>query len=102
MSIFEDMAIRIDRSTLQSVYTWNHKITIIGGAPPRLIPSYLPTGAMPPYHLALGYPGVHQNAETMRCSTKPQRSLRCLRRVWAIRPYLPTLSTSNLVVVAPS
>jgi hypothetical protein len=24
-----DMAIRIDQSTLQSVYTWNHKITII-------------------------------------------------------------------------
>jgi hypothetical protein len=25
----EDTAIRIDPSTLQSVYTWNHKITII-------------------------------------------------------------------------
>ena len=37
MSISEDAAICIDRSTLQSVYTWNHKITIIGGAPPRLM-----------------------------------------------------------------
>ena len=37
MSISEDAAICIDQSTLQSVYTWNHKITIIGGAPPRLI-----------------------------------------------------------------
>ena len=39
MSISEDADIRIDRSTLQSVYTWNHKITIVGGAPPRLIPT---------------------------------------------------------------
>ena len=39
MSISEYASIRIDRSTLQSVYTWNHKITIIGGAPPRLIPT---------------------------------------------------------------
>ena len=39
MSISEDAAIRIDRSTLQSVYTWNHKITIIGDALPRLIPA---------------------------------------------------------------
>ena len=31
--------IYIDRSILQSVYTWYHKITIIGGAPPRLIPT---------------------------------------------------------------
>ena len=37
MSMTVDMAIHIDRSTLQSVYTWNHKITIISGAPPRLI-----------------------------------------------------------------
>ena len=37
MSTSEDSAIRIDRSTLQSVYTWNHKITIISGALPRLI-----------------------------------------------------------------
>ena len=102
MSISEDAAICIVRSTLQSVYTWNHKITIIGGAPPRLIPGYLPTVAMPPYHLALGHPGVHQNAETVRHSTRPQRSLRCLRRVWVICPYLPTLSPSNLAVVAPS
>ena len=39
MSISEDAAIHIDRSTLQSVYTWNHKITIIGDAPPRMIPT---------------------------------------------------------------
>ena len=39
MSVTVDTAIRIDRSTLQSVYTWNHKITIIGGALPRLIPT---------------------------------------------------------------
>ena len=71
MSISEDVAIRIDRSTLQSVYTWNHKITIIGGAPPRLIPGYLPTGAMPPYHSTLGHPEVHQNAKTVRRSTRP-------------------------------
>ena len=32
MSVIVDMAICIDRSTLQSMYTWNHKITIIGGA----------------------------------------------------------------------
>ena len=102
MPISEDVAIRIDRSTLQSVYTWNHKITIIGGAPPRLIPGYLPTSAMPPYHSDLGHPRVHRNAETVRRSTGPQRSLRCLRRVWATHPYLATLSTSNLVVVAPS
>ena len=41
------------------------------GALPRLIPGYLPTGAMPPYHSTLGHPGVHQNTETVRCSTKP-------------------------------
>ena len=102
MSISKDVAIHIDRSSLQSMYTWNHKITIIGGAPPRLIPSYLPTGVMPPYHSALGHLRVHRKAKTVRHSIRPQRSLRCLRRVWAIRPYLPTLSTSNLVVVAPS
>ena len=84
------------------MYTWNHKITIIGGAPPRLIPGYLPIGAMPPYHLDLGHPRVHRNAETMRHSTSPERSLCYLRRVWVICPYLPTLSTSNLAVVAPS
>ena len=38
MSISEDAAIHIDRSTPQSMYTWNHKITIIGSAPPRLMP----------------------------------------------------------------
>jgi hypothetical protein len=46
MFISKDAAIRIDRLTLQSVYTWNHKITIISGAPPRLIPGYLPAGVM--------------------------------------------------------
>ena len=51
------------------MYTWNHKITIIGGAPSRLILGYPPIGAMPPYHLALGHPGVHQNIETVRHST---------------------------------
>ena len=71
MSISEDKAIRIDRSTLQSVNTLNHKITIIGGAPPRLIPVYLPTGVMPPYHSVLGHPGVHQNAKIVRHSTRP-------------------------------
>ena len=39
MSISKDAAICIDRSTLQSVYTWNHKITIINGSSPRLIPT---------------------------------------------------------------
>ena len=71
MSISKDAAIRIDRSTLQSVYTWNHKITIIGGAPSRPILGYLPTGAMPPYHSALGHPRAHRNAETVRRSTGP-------------------------------
>ena len=71
MSISEDIAICIDQSTLQSVYTWNHKITIIGSAPPRPIPFYLPTNAMPPYHSALGHPRVHQNTETMIHSTRP-------------------------------
>ena len=71
MSIFEDLAIRIDQSTLQSVYTWNQNITIIGGAPPRLIPSYLPTSAMPPYHSALDHPGVHRNVKIVRHSTEP-------------------------------
>ena len=71
MSISEDVAIRIDRSTLQSLYTWNHKITIIGGAPFRLIPGYLPTGAMPPYHSALDHTRVHRNAKTVRRSTRP-------------------------------
>ena len=71
MSISKDAAIR-DRSTLQSVYTWNHKITIISGAPPRLIPGYLPTSAMSPYHSALDHPRVHRNAETMRRSTAPK------------------------------
>ena len=56
MSTSEDSTIPIDQSTLQSVYTWNHKITIIGDAPPRLIPGYLPTGVMPPYDSALGHP----------------------------------------------
>jgi hypothetical protein len=84
--------------TLWSLYTWNHKITVIGGAPPRLILGYLPTGAMPLYHSALGHARVHQNAETVRHSTGPQRSLCYLRRVWA----LPTLCPSNLAVVAPS
>ena len=59
MSISEDAAIHIDRSTLQSVYTLNHKITIVGGAPPRLILGYLPTSAMPPYNSNLGHPRVH-------------------------------------------
>ena len=70
--------------------------------PPRMIQGYLRTGMMPPYHSALSHPGVHQHAETVRRSTGPSRSLRCLRRVWATCPYLATLSTSNLVVVAPS
>ena len=69
--MFEDMAICIDRSTLQSVYTWNHKITIVGDASLMLIPGYLLTGAMPPYHSALGHPRVHRHAETMRHSTVP-------------------------------
>ena len=71
MSISKDATIRIDRSTLQSVYTWNHKITIIGGAPPRVILGYLPTSAMPPYHSALGHPRVHRHAKTVRHSTEP-------------------------------
>ena len=45
------------------MYTWNHKITIIDGAPPRLIPGYLPTGVMPPYHSALGHP---ESTKTLR------------------------------------
>ena len=73
MSIFEDMAICIDRSTQQSVYTWNHKITIIGGAPPRLILCYLSTGVMPSYHSALGHPRVHWHAETVRHGTGPPK-----------------------------
>ena len=36
--------------------------------PPRPIPGYLPTGAMPPYHSALGHPKVPRHAETMRHS----------------------------------
>ena len=98
MSIFEDVAIRIDRSTLQSVYTYNHKITIIGGAPPMLMPGYLPSDAMPPYHSALGHPRVHQNTETMRHSTGPPRSLCCLRRVWVpmpVPPYTITFQPSS-------
>ena len=70
--------------------------------PSRLILGYLPTGVMPPYHSALGHPRVHRNAEIVRHSTRPQWSLLSLRRVWAKRPYLPTLSTFNLGVVAPS
>ena len=39
--------------------------------PSRLIPGCLSTSTMPPYHLALGHPGVHRHAETMRHSTGP-------------------------------
>jgi len=68
----------------------------------RLMPGYPLTGTMPPYHLALSHPRDHRHAETMRRSTEASRSLHYLRRVWAIRPYLPTLSTSTLAVMAPS
>jgi hypothetical protein len=61
----------------------------------RLISGYLPIDMMPPYHSALSHPRVHRHAKTMRRSTEPSRSLRCLRRVWAIRPYLPTLSPTS-------
>ena len=49
--------------------------------PSRLIPGCLPTGTMSPCHSALSHPGVHRHAETVRHSTGPSRSLRCLRRM---------------------
>jgi hypothetical protein len=52
------------------------------------------------YDSALGHPIVHRHAETVRYSIGSPRSPRCLRRVWAASPYLPTLSAINLVVVA--
>ena len=41
--------------------------------PSRLIPGCLPTGTMSPCHSALGHPGVHRHAETVRCSTGPPK-----------------------------
>ena len=37
----------------------------------RLIPGWLPTGTMPPCHLALSHPRVHRHAKTVRRSTGP-------------------------------
>jgi hypothetical protein len=53
---------------------------------------------VPPYHSALGHPGVHRNAKTVRHSTGHPRSLRCLRRVWApmlVPPYTVTFQPSS-------
>jgi hypothetical protein len=46
----------------------------------------------------LGHPEVHRNAETVRHSTRPLRSLLCLRRVWVpipIPPYTITFQPSS-------
>jgi len=67
----------------------------------RLIPGCLPTkhdATLPLRTRAI--PEYHRHAETVRRSTGPPGSLRCLRRVWDPGPYLPTLSANNLVVVA--
>jgi hypothetical protein len=85
-------------NSAERVHLEIHKITIIGGAPPRLMPTASQPVWYHPYHLALGHLRVHQNTKTVRRSTRPPRSLCYLRRVWApmpIPPYTITFQPSS-------